>query len=1183
MSKKIKTKKVVGMLFLYVMIIIASISMIGYIGYIKEAKATSIFTDGFETDDFSNWTGNTTSTGETLETTTDWKHHGYFGAKFSIDGSTTTENAYVYKNIEDQNTIYAVAYINLTLSMPVDSGNIFFIKFRNGTTCENFRIGLKNLTAIYRWYAVYYDDVTTKEITNTTPTANLNDLWLIQAYWKYGDGSGEVGFYINGSLTCSASNVNTTRYGPTSRVEVGIQKGLGNIEQILYADCIQVSDEYIEDETSQPTVTQMGMTSSLAGATPTFYSYCQAESGNLSAYIFSFDNGTDTMANDTAVLFPSDVSQAWANVTTHTLNETSNTECHWKIFLNNTDGIWGSSALQTFNTTVNSFNLTLNSSPIAVSYSINSSAYTEPSWTVPTPVTASGINSAINEAINAGGGTVYIPSGDWIINQTEVVNSKYSYGYGGAIPIDLETLPSGAWLNIIGSYTNTTIITNNGQVLKDVPSTILRSLTTQTIFRLATFSVVGCNTTLNSASPNWNAMNAVNKHIRISGLTILGNIQTESETTNTGIGMSFVDGFLIDHCVIDSHKAGIGTEGSKGLITNCVITDFYHRVIGGIAGYGVQVGGNEWFYGGCGQPTWIMDVNKIYGKYDWQGITLDWSVPYRDDVGIKGTTETISFTAGPVYIEYCQFNNTRHPCTASKYGYYVQRYCTMFGGVGVQMSDIHGGGWAELPSVMYASLGAEFYNNTFVGDTTDYPQNDGRGTYGIMIRGGASLIFNNSFVDIITPLKLGNENWNSSVPTNPYYLNNTWIWNNTFTDCSGVISVNTQQGITAGVNYFSDAPTPTDPAPPYEPYSPFIHPHPLASVGYLGQTNTTLILSEDYYTIQVFPNFVVNGTTYVFVKWEDNSTDTTRTVHLDSDLNVTAIYEVVSAYCWQFTFNHIDVDGFVVDSYISWELYNSSTLLSYSESSSSLLDGTYSLKTYYQDVLINSTDLSTGVYGNTTIPIALLMKRYSSTKYIVFNNSLTTFNLLIVSETSISFSATGSGDYKIIISSISKNATSVKKDGIEQEYGTVWLYTGSSIIINSSLSTWEISLPPSGQKPSGISTMNVVFRVFVTGEPASNCAIEIFEYVYGFSNGVVFTDETGFAEINLPQGEYNYIAELDGMKKEGYFFHVEEEQIKIEFEKARLKIDMKFVLKVILVLLIFVVGVLAILKVKARG
>jgi hypothetical protein len=459
------------------------------------------------------------------------------------------------------------------------------------------------------------------------------------------------------------------------------------------------------------------------------------------------------------------------------------------------------------------------------------------------------IENAINIVIAHGGGIVYIPAGDWRCDQQPVG----AYGYGGAIPIDLENLPSGAWLSIIGSYDNVTTTTQNG-VSITCPATILRSYTVNDnnlTATVATFGIVGSN--ISSEYPaDFNGVLGANRHIRISGITILGDVESEGSVTsngNTGISLSFVDGFLIDHCWIDSNTGSdIGSSYSKGVVTNCTITQLYHTSEGGQWGYGVQVSGNFNFYhNGLGTPTWIDNTSQIWGLYNWQGISINWDLPTANStLGSDGNgpfislvpqtpTTSISYTAGPVYIESSTFYECRHCVTSSEYGYYVFRYNFLYGGVGLQSIDQHGGGPSEVAQG-YATRGSEVYDNYVNGNplglSLGVSVKLGTSTYGDMSRAGAGLFFNNTIVNSTDGIELGNENYNSNVSAYPEYINNYWIWGNTYSGVSSPLVIISGVGITASTNYFCDScggtRTPTTPAPPPTGYTPYTYPSPLA-------------------------------------------------------------------------------------------------------------------------------------------------------------------------------------------------------------------------------------------------------------------------------------------------------------------------------------------------------------------
>lgn len=158
---------------------------------------------------------------------------------------------------------------------------------------------------------------------------------------------------------------------------------------------------------------------------------------------------------------------------------------------------------------------------------------------------------------------------------------------------------------------------------------------------------------------------------------------------------------------------------------------------------------------------------------------------------------------------------------------------------------------------------------------------------------------------------------------------------------------------------------------------------------------------------------------------------------------------------WTFNFNHLDSESNTVDDYISWEVWNATELLDFTESKTLLPDGTYTLKTYYQNNLLNQTELNTELHGDSTVNITLAMIQQSY-GYIAFNKTYDSF--LITQQTSyiLKFSASGSGLYTVVID-LPNKPIYVKKDGVNLTENEDWTYNLYVLIIETDgLSEWEI-------------------------------------------------------------------------------------------------------------------------------
>lgn len=493
------------------------------------------------------------------------------------------------------------------------------------------------------------------------------------------------------------------------------------------------------------------------------------------------------------------------------------------------------------------------------------------------------IQNAVNQALAASipasePRNVYIPAGDWRCDQ---LPNNYSWS-GGAIFINLKNLPRGAWLNLIGLGALVAVKQQNNITIPVlVPNCILRSKVPNNnnlAQPICTFNITGSDFE-SGANPDFT--DSIAKHIRLANLTVLGYVTSEPSLggmkDNSGINIMGCDNFVIDNCAVDSHSgADISVSNSKGVIAHTVVTGYYYEAIGGIWNYGISLGGNFWppsVSPAFGKATWIRDVTKIWGKYNWQGIPLDYDtlpVGAWTPTFPTGATSNIPFTAGPVYIEDSWFDRCRHSVTSSAFAYYVLRHSTILRGRpgGFPLTDMHGGTRYNIAETAYAARFGEFYDNYYdgVGQDPSNPNGIGNTSYGPDTTGGGMLLFNNTMKNLLHGILVQARTGNP-LPDDPQYPWNTWIWYNSIINCTN-ISLN-NSNINAGKNYFNDNcngyASATNPAPllyinptnvggPRDPngisnYVPYVYPHPLIS-GLVAQLLIDSIPIKTNFTIQ---------------------------------------------------------------------------------------------------------------------------------------------------------------------------------------------------------------------------------------------------------------------------------------------------------------------------------------------
>jgi hypothetical protein len=215
--------------------------------------ATEIFSDGFESGDFTAWTGTGTNGLGTITVVSSQAHHGIYSAE--IAGETVDDAAGMYKD-----TATAISscnfrfYVKLTAFSPNDGDYVRLWGITTLTGWYFMQVGLRDSTR--KLFLRYYDSGQAgAEVTSATTLA-LNTWYCVELEYVRGV-SGSYKVYLNGVEVSDLTQSLATDFGDGNiRIKIentGARSYSGGMT--FYSDCVVFADAYIGPEVSGQNLT----------------------------------------------------------------------------------------------------------------------------------------------------------------------------------------------------------------------------------------------------------------------------------------------------------------------------------------------------------------------------------------------------------------------------------------------------------------------------------------------------------------------------------------------------------------------------------------------------------------------------------------------------------------------------------------------------------------------------------------------------------------------------------------------------------------------------------------------------------------------------------------------------------------------------------------------------------------
>jgi hypothetical protein len=197
------------------------------------------FVDDFESGSFSNWDGNYITSGSSAAITQTLRDQGKYSAMFTSNGPST-EQVYYYKSLPYSLNVYTGAYFYVSqYGIIGNTSHICFIEFcANGTNVAY--TGWQQIGASVKW-VLAIKNATEWAITYSNTSPSTGKWYHIELYWIKDNTRGQAQLFINGDLACSIKNANTSLFGDTNQIRLGLPEISGCSVASVYVDLCMIS------------------------------------------------------------------------------------------------------------------------------------------------------------------------------------------------------------------------------------------------------------------------------------------------------------------------------------------------------------------------------------------------------------------------------------------------------------------------------------------------------------------------------------------------------------------------------------------------------------------------------------------------------------------------------------------------------------------------------------------------------------------------------------------------------------------------------------------------------------------------------------------------------------------------------------------------------------------------------
>lgn len=212
-----------------------------------QATTTTIFSDGFESGSFANWSGMARYCWMCTAYITGTSYYsGYHSGRFGTGTSMMMGMMYnnydysaVYRNIAAISDVHVSGAFRVARSGLSSDSSSFSMMLLSASGNNVAYAGWRMMGGVAKWYLLIRSGTGTVSAYSTS-SPMMNTWYNLELHWRNGATSGLGELYVNGVRVATISGRNTSAYGNVNQVRIGIPRAMSSSGTVLYADSIRI-------------------------------------------------------------------------------------------------------------------------------------------------------------------------------------------------------------------------------------------------------------------------------------------------------------------------------------------------------------------------------------------------------------------------------------------------------------------------------------------------------------------------------------------------------------------------------------------------------------------------------------------------------------------------------------------------------------------------------------------------------------------------------------------------------------------------------------------------------------------------------------------------------------------------------------------------------------------------------